>query len=69
MIRNLIDSFARCLQEDFVRLPYTEGVKILEEAVKRGHQFEFPVFWGMDLAQSMNAFLVEEHFKSPSYID
>jgi asparaginyl-tRNA synthetase len=61
----LISRLQGVLQEDFVRLPYTEGVKILEEAVKRGHQFEYPVFWGMDLASEHERFLVEEHFKRP----
>lgn len=50
---------------DFVRLPYTKGVEILEEAVKAGHKFEFPVSWGMDLASEHERFLVEEHFKKP----
>lgn len=61
----LISRLQGVLQEDFVRLPYTEGVKILEEAVKGGHQFEYPVFWGMDLASEHERFLVEEHFKRP----
>ena len=46
----LIERLQGVLKEDFVRLPYTEGVKILEEAVRGGHKFEFPVSWGMDLA-------------------
>lgn len=50
---------------DFVRLDYTEGVKILEAAVAAGHKFEFPVFWGADLASEHERYLVEEHFKKP----
>lgn len=50
---------------DFVRLDYTEGVKILEAAVAAGHKFEFPVFWGADLASEHERYLVEEHFKRP----
>jgi asparaginyl-tRNA synthetase len=38
------------LKEEFVRLPYTEGIKILEDAVAHGHKFEFPVYWGVYLA-------------------
>ena len=53
------------LKEKFVRLKYTDGVKILEDAVKAGHKFEFPVFWGMDLASEHERFLVEDHFKCP----
>ena len=50
------------VDNDFVRLPYTEGVKILEES---GRKFEFPVYWGVDLASEHERFLVEEHFKRP----
>ncbi len=53
------------VENDFVRLPYTEGVRILEEAVAKGHKFEFPVFWGADLASEHERYLVEEHFKKP----
>ena len=31
----------------------------------KGHQFEFPVYWGVDLASEHERFLVEEHFKRP----
>ncbi len=61
----LIERLQGVLKEDFVRLPYTEGVKILEEAVHGGHQFEFPVSWGMDLAAEHERYLVEQHFKRP----
>ena len=50
---------------DFVRLPYTEGIRILEEAMKNGKKFEFPVSWGCDLASEHERYLVEEHFKKP----
>lgn len=50
------------VHNDFVRLPYTEGVKILEES---GKKFEFPVYWGVDLASEHERYLVEQHFKKP----
>ncbi len=66
MIDNeLIERLKFVTTHDFVRLPYTEGIKILEEAVANGHKFEFPVFWGADLASEHERFLVEEHFKKP----
>ena len=61
----LIERLQGVVQTDFVRLPYTEGVRILEEAVKNGHKFEFPVYWGVDLASEHERYLVEEHFKRP----
>ena len=63
--KSLLERLQSVVDEDFVRLPYTEGIKILEEAVKAGHQFEFPVSWGMDLASEHERFLVEQHFKKP----
>ncbi len=50
------------VHNDFVRLSYTEGIKILEES---GKKFEFPVYWGVDLASEHERYLVEEHFKRP----
>lgn len=63
--KGLIERLESVVKTDFVRLPYTEGVRILEEAVKNGHKFEFPVFWGADLASEHERYLVEEHFKKP----
>ena len=63
--KTLIERLQGVLKDSFVRLPYTEGIKILEQAVADGHKFEFPVSWGMDLASEHERFLVEEHFKKP----
>lgn len=58
----LLDRLNGVLKEDFVRLSYTDGVKILEES---GKKFEFPVYWGADLQSEHERYLVEEHFKRP----
>ncbi|MBQ0104402.1 MAG: asparagine--tRNA ligase [Prevotellaceae bacterium] len=63
--KGLIERLQSVVETEFVRLPYTEGIKILEEAVKNGHKFEFPVSWGCDLASEHERYLVEEHFKKP----
>ena len=63
--KGLIERLKSVVDTDFVRLPYTEGIAILEEAIKNGHKFEFPVYWGADLASEHERFLVEEHFKKP----
>jgi asparaginyl-tRNA synthetase len=60
--KELIDRLKFVIDNDFVRLTYTEGVKILEES---GRKFEFPVFWGADLQSEHERYLVEEHFKKP----
>ncbi len=62
---DLIPRLEGVLKETFVRLPYTEGINILQEAIKNGKKFEFPCNWGDDLASEHERFLVEEHFKKP----
>lgn len=58
----LVDRLKFVVDNDFVRLEYTEGVKILMES---GHKFEFPVSWGLDLQSEHERYLVEQHFKKP----
>lgn len=60
--KELVDRLKFVVENDFVRLPYTEGVKILEAS---GAKFEFPVFWGADLQSEHERYLVEKHFKKP----
>lgn len=60
--KELVDRLKFVLDNEFVRLSYTEGVKILEES---RHKFEFPVYWGADLQSEHERYLVEEHFKKP----
>ncbi|MBQ9356283.1 MAG: asparagine--tRNA ligase, partial [Prevotella sp.] len=63
--KSLIQRLEGTVKSDFVRLPYTEGINILQEAIKNGHKFEFPCNWGDDLASEHERYLVEEHFKKP----
>ena len=58
----LVDRLRFVVENEFVRLTYTDGVKILEES---GHKFEFPVYWGADLQSEHERYLVEKHFKRP----
>lgn len=63
--KELIERLNSVVADDFVRLPYTQGVEILEAAIKKGHKFEFPVGWGTDLQSEHERYLVEKHFKKP----
>ena len=64
--KGLIERLEGILKEDFVRLDYTKGVEILQEAIKTGKKkFEFPCNWGDDLASEHERYLVEEYFKKP----
>lgn len=58
----LIERLKGVISTEFVRLTYTEGIKILKES---GQQFEYPVKWGVDLQSEHERYLVEKHFKKP----
>jgi len=61
----LIERLEGVIKTDFVRLEYTDGIKILEEAIKDGVKFEYPVYWGVDLQSEHERYLVEKHFGKP----
>ncbi len=63
--KELLERLKFVVENEFIRLKYTEGIEILEAAVAGGHKFEFPVFWGADLASEHERYLVEKHFKKP----
>jgi len=60
--KELIERLRGVIDTEFVRLTYTEGVKILEAS---GEKFEYPVGWGIDLQSEHERYLVEKHFKKP----
>ncbi|MBQ0127223.1 MAG: asparagine--tRNA ligase [Bacteroidales bacterium] len=61
----LIERLQGVIGTEFVRLEYTEGIKILEKAIADGVKFEYPVYWGVDLQSEHERYLVEQHFKKP----
>ena len=63
--KTLLERLQSVLKESFVRLTYTEGINILQEAIKNGKKFEFSCNWGDDLASEHERYLVEEHFRKP----
>jgi len=50
------------LNNDFLRLPYTEAVEILTTC---GETFEYPVKWGSDLQSEHERYLTEKKFQRP----
>jgi len=60
--KNLLERLNFVIDNDFVRITYTEAVKILTSAERK---WEYPVGWGRDLQAEHERFLVEEHFKRP----
>ena len=64
--KGLIERLESVVDTEFVRLPYTKGIEILQEAIASGKKkFEFPCEWGDDLASEHERYLVEEYFKKP----
>jgi len=63
--KELIDRLNSVVKNDFERVTYTKGVEILEAAIAKGKNFEFPVGWGTDLQSEHERYLVEQHFKKP----
>ncbi len=61
----LIERLNSVLGIPFQRVTYTEAVEILEDAVKNGRQFEYPVHWGTDFQSEHERYLVEKHFGKP----
>ncbi len=63
--KGLLARLTHVLDTPFVRISYTEAIKILEKAIAGGHKFEYPVKWGTDLQSEHERFLTEQHFKGP----
>ncbi len=63
------DKLNHVLNSPFRRMEYTEGIKILQEAVKNGHKFENNnIEWGMDLQSEHERYLTEEYVKGPTFL-
>lgn len=58
----LLERLNFVINNNFIRLGYTEAIDILEKSHKK---FEFPVKWGIDLQAEHERFLVEQHFHCP----
>ena len=63
--KGLIERLQHIVNSDFVRLPYTEAVKLLEE---HKDEFEYPVYWGCDLQTEHKRYLTEQLFKKPVFV-
>ena len=57
-----ISTLQKIVASDFVRLPYSEAVEILERS---GEPFEYPVTWGSDLQSEHERYLTEKKFDGP----
>jgi asparaginyl-tRNA synthetase len=60
--KGLLERLRFVVDNEFVRITYTEAVKILEGS---GRKWDYQVGWGRDLQAEHERYLVEEHFKKP----
>lgn len=60
--KGVIAKLRGIVEREFVRMDYTEAIKILERS---RHQFEYPVKWGVDLQSEHERYLAEQHVGGP----
>jgi asparaginyl-tRNA synthetase len=60
--KGLLERLRFVVDNNFVRITYTEAVEILSDS---GKKWEFPVGWGRDIQAEHERYLVEEHFRKP----
>lgn len=60
--RNLVERLRFVLNNDYVRITYTEAIDVLTAA---GREWEFPVYWGCDMQAEHERYLVEQHYRKP----
>jgi asparaginyl-tRNA synthetase len=60
--KGLIAKLQGIVDSEFVRMDYTEAIRILEGAKQK---FEFPVHWGMDLQSEHERYVAETHVGKP----
>ena len=63
--KGLLERLNNIVNNEFVRLDYTEAISILEKVKDR---FVFPVSWGIDLQSEHERYITEEVFKKPVFL-
>ena len=60
--KGVIAKLQGMIDSTFVRMDYTEAIKILETTKEK---FDYPVHWGTDLQSEHERYLAEKHVKGP----
>ena len=63
--KGLLDRLTALRDADYAKVTYTEAIDIL---LKSGHDFKFPVYWGVDLQTEHERYLTEEVYKKPIFL-
>jgi asparaginyl-tRNA synthetase len=60
--KGLIAKLQGIVDSEFVRMDYTDAIRILEQAKQK---FEFPAHWGVDLQSEHERYITEQHARKP----
>ena len=63
--KGLIDRLVALRDSDYAKVTYTEAIDIL---LKSGHDFKFPVYWGVVLQTEHERYLTEVVYKKPIFL-
>lgn len=61
----LLERLKLVLNSDFSRMTYTQ---VIDELLKSGKEFEFPVYWGCDLASEHERYICEKVVGGPVFV-
>ena len=67
--KDVMNRLTALRNSEFKRMPYTEAIEILEDAVKnKGVKFENKVSWGMDLNREHERYICEQVVHGPVFL-
>ncbi len=67
--KTVLEKLNKVLAAPFTKMEYSDGIVLLQKAIKEGHKFEnMNVYWGMDLQSEHERYLTEEVVKGPLFL-
>lgn len=63
--KTLLDRLNALKDAEYAKVDYTDAIDIL---LKSGHEFKYPVYWGVDLQTEHERYLTEEVYKKPIFL-
>ncbi len=63
--KTLLDRLTALRDSDYAKVTYTEAIETL---LASGHEFKYPVYWGVDLQTEHERYLTEEVYKKPIFL-
>ena len=65
----LLERLDKVVNSEFKKMSYTEAIERLEDAVKKGHEFEDKnIYWGMDLQSEHERYICEKVVNGPVFL-